>query len=351
MPCAERTSDTPMNLHRTRLAAATFALLCATASAGTQPPAPPALAPADQTITVRPHWTVGGEVRYRITHRRETTRSGQPANVLSMESTLNIRVLSADAKGYRLAWRSSVNSDRPPTADTLATLDQLGQRMPETLRLLKEGQETEILTDEDGLPVRLGNTDGLEKTAGVVRSELEAVLKTTGKDAGLPEAVTGLVKGLMSTEAVARQQLAFAQSVLGVMGGEFEGRKPLEAPLTLDNPLGQMLGADAPPLKATQRWQLESASDQALVIGHRVETDPESARQSLAITLDKLSQKLGKAMPRDAVKGVTIQDSSRYTIDRASGWPERLTIERKVAVDAANGQGVRTDTRTIERIR
>ncbi|MFP8777811.1 hypothetical protein [Hydrogenophaga sp. RWCD_12] len=333
-----------------RLAAATLSLLCAAAPAGAQTTAPAASVPVE-TITVRPHWTVGEEVRYRITHRRETTRSGQPAITLSVESMLNIRVLAADAKGYRLAWRSSVNSDRPPSAETLATLDQLAQRMPETLRLLKEGQETEIVTDEDGLPIRLGKTDGLEKTAGVVRNELDAVLKAASKDAAVPEAVTGLVKGLMSTEAVARQQLAFAQAVLGVMGGEFEGQTPLEAPLTLENPLGQMLGAEAPPLKGTQRWQLESASDKELVIGYRVETDPESARKSLAMTLEKLSQKLGKAMPKDAVKGVSIQDSSRYAIDRASGWPERVTIERKVAVDASNGQGVRTDTRTIERIR
>lgn len=332
-----------------RIAAATLSLFCVAVPASAQTKAP--TTELAETITVRPHWTVGEEVRYRITHRRETTRSGQAAATLSVESMLNIRVLAADAKGYRLAWRSSVNSDRPPSAETLATLDQLAQRMPETLRLLKEGQETEIVTDEDGLPVRLGSTDGLEKTASVVRTELDAVLRTASKDAALPEAVTGLVKGLMSTEAVARQQLAFAQAVLGAMGGEFEGQKPLEAPLTLDNPLGQMLGAEAPPLKATQRWQLESASDKELVVGHRVETDPESARKSLAITLEKLSQKLGKAMPRDAVKGVSIQDSSRYTIDRASGWPERVTIERQVAVDAANGQGVRTDTRTIERIR
>lgn len=338
-----------MTTRHWRLAAIPLLLLCAAATVSAQTTTPAAVAPG--TITIRPHWTVGEEVRYRITHRRETTRSGQPATVLSVESALNIRVLAADAKGYRLAWRSSVNSDRPPTAETIATLDQLGQRMPETLRLLKEGQETEILTDEDGLPTRLGKSEALEKTAGVVRDELDAVLRSATKEAEVPETVTTLVKGLMSTEAVARQQLAFAQAVLGAMGGEFDGRQPLEAPLTLDNPLGQMLGAEAPPLKATQRWQLESATDQQLVVGYRVDTDPESTRKSLAVTLEKLSQKLGKAMPRDAVKGVSIQDNSRYTIDRVSGWPERVTMERKVAVDASNGQGVRTDTRTIERIR
>jgi hypothetical protein len=313
------------------------------------------IAPAGaSTVAVRPAWTAGEEVRYRITRRRETLRSGQPPAVASVQSELTIRVAEAGTAGYRLGWRSSLDLDRPLPADTQATLDTLALRMPDTLRLLREGQEVEIVTDEDGLPVRLAHPEALEKAALVLRAELDALLKSPGKEGAthaVPEAIVALVRRLASPELIARQQLAFAQSLLAVMGGEFEGQTPIDVPLMLDNPIGQMLGTEAPPLKARQRWQLQSASATALVVDHRIDTDPDSTRVSLARALEQLGERVGKPVPKDAVRRASIQDTARYTIDRSTGWPERVQLERRIEMEASNGQGTRTETQDIVRIR
>jgi hypothetical protein len=352
------TSDTSLRRGAKARAGAALVLACAlvwTCGAGAQTAPATATSPADaSTVAVRPVWKAGEELRYRITRRRETLRSGQPPAVASVQSELKIRVAEAGATGYRLGWRSSLDLDRPLSADTQATLDTLAQRMPETLRLLREGQEVDIVTDEDGLPVRLAHPEALEQTARVLRTELDALLKTPGKEGAanaVPEAVVALVRRLASPELIGRQQLAFAQSLLAVMGGEFEGQTPIDVSLMLDNPIGQMLGTEAPALKAQQRWQLQSATATELVVGHRIDTDPDTTRLSLARALEQLGEKVGKPVPKDAVRRAAIQDNARYTIDRSTGWPERVLLERRIEMEASNGQGTRTETHDIVRIR
>ena len=56
-------------------------------------------------------------------------------------------------------------------------------------------------------------------------------------------------------------------------------------------------------------------------------------------------------MPKDAVRRATIRDNARYTIDRSTGWPERVLLERRIEMEASNGQGTRTETHDIVRIR
>ena len=306
------------------------------------------------TVVVRPRWKVGEELRYRITRQREILRSGQPPAVTSLQSDLKIRVTEASATGYRLAWRSSLDLDRPLSADMQNALDTLARRMPETLRLLREGQEVDIITDEDGLPLRLANPAALESMSRALRNELDGLLAVSGKDGAsnaAPESVLVLVRRLASPELIARQQLASAQSLLAVMGGEFEGQTPIDVSLLLDNPIGTMLGIEAPALKAQQRWQLQSATSTELVVGHRIDTDPEATRLSLAQALELLGGKVGKPVPKDAVKRATIQDTARYTIDRGTGWPERVQLERRIDMEASNGQGTRTETHDIVRLR
>lgn len=351
------TPETPLRPIAKAMARATLvlasALVCHGTSAQTAPTTATVSASAT-TVAVRPMWKAGEELRYRITRRRETLRSGQPPAVASVQSELKIRVAEASATGYRLGWRSSLDLDRPLSADTQTALDTLSQRMPETLRLLREGQEIDIVTDEDGLPVRLAHPEALEKTAQVLRTELEGLLRNPGKEGAanaVPEAVIALVRRWASPELIARQQLAFAQSLLAVMGGEFEGKTPIDLSLTLDNPIGQMLGTEAPALKAQQRWQLQSATSTELVVGHRIDTDPEATRLSLARALEQLGEKVGKPVPKDAVRRATIQDNARYTIDRSTGWPERVLLERRIEMEASNGQGTRTETQDIVRIR
>ena len=87
------------------------------------------------------------------------------------------------------------------------------------------------------------------------------------------------------------------------------------------------------------------------MVGHRITTDPETTRQSLARALELLGERIGKPVPKDAVKRATIQDSARYVIDRSTGWPERVLLERKIEMEASNGQGTRTDTQEIVRLR
>jgi hypothetical protein len=276
------TPETPLRPIAKAMARATLVLASALVFHGTNAQTAPTTATVSAsatTVAVRPMWKAGEELRYRITRRRETLRSGQPPAVASVQSELKIRVAEAGATGYRLGWRSSLDLDRPLSADTQTALDTLSQRMPETLRLLREGQEIDIVTDEDGLPVRLAHPEALEKTAQALRTELEGLLRNPGKEGAanaVPEAVIALVRRWASPELIARQQLAFAQSLLAVMGGEFEGQTPIDLSLTLDNPIGQMLGTEAPALKAHQRWQLQSATSTELVVGHRIDTDPEA---------------------------------------------------------------------------
>lgn len=352
------TSNTTPNRGAHARACATLALASAlvwTAGAIAQTtPATAALPATADTVVVRPVWKAGEELRYRLTRRRETLRTGQPPAVASVQSELKIRVTEVGATGYRLGWRSSLDLDRPLPADTQATLDALAPRMPETLRLLREGQEVDIVTDEDGLPVRLAHPEALEQTARVLRTELEGLLKAPGKEGSanaVPESVITLVRRLASPELIGRQQLASAQSLLAVMGGEFEGQTPIDVSLMLDNPIGQMLGTDAPALKAQQRWQLQSATSTELVVGHHIDTDPETTRLSLAKALEQLGEKVGKPVPKDAVRRATIRDNARYTIDRSTGWPERVQLERRIEMEASNGQGTRTETHDIVRIR
>lgn len=336
-------------------ALAVAATLAWTQGAHAQPtPATPASTVSADTVIVRPLWKVGEELRYRVTRRRETLRSGQPPAVNSVQSEWKIRVTEAGPTGYRLGWRSSLDLDRPLSADTQTTLDTLAQRMPETLRLLREGQEIDIVTDEDGLPLRLANPAAMETMSRTLRNELDGLLKAPGKESpsnAVPESVLALVRRLVSPELIARQQLASAQSLLAVMGGEFEGQTPIDVSLMLDNPIGQMLGTEAPALKAQQRWQLQSASSTELVVGHRIDTDPETTRLSLAKALEQLGERVGKPVPKDAVRRATIQDNARYTIDRSTGWPERVLLERRIEMEASNGQGTRTETQEIVRLR
>ncbi|MEO5926093.1 MAG: hypothetical protein ABIR70_19890 [Bryobacteraceae bacterium] len=270
-----------------------------------------ALSGSAQTLSVKPHFTVGDTFTVEISHVR--SNSTRPESNAKARNLNQVRVVETGPTGSLLEWvEGPVDYDdpaqvgNPVVAGASKALDNLRLMV----KLNARGEFTEL---QNEAVVSKQLLDVAEKVVKSVTAEAPA-----DQRAGLEV----VVRQMMQPAALLSSATRDIQMYFSLHGVEIEAAKPVETTVHLPNPIS------GTPIQAKLRIRLESANNLT------VQTIFNASEVQAAMT-----ELISKAAPGSPVPTVEVQDGGKYVYAPAPGLMQSVTYTRKVKA----GPQIRTD--------
>ena len=264
-----------------------------------------------QEIHLRPRLSSGDEFRLEVIRSRED--SNRPQATLSSRTPVDVRVVSADAKGFVVLWTPGPSEFEGAGADFDPTLGAASEIIGD--------QVFRIVLGPDGEFERVANEAELlpKLQAGV-----DLVIRASQKDMPAADAkrAEALVRQLLSPANLMAIATRDAQTYLSMYGAELAVGDAVEVPLSQPNPFG------GEPLAAVLRVRMESASAESATISSAVVYDGDALKK---MTVGIIAQAAVKPPPDEIAKfKFEMSDNAKYVFDRKSGLFREVTNDRRI---------------------
>ncbi|MDX6688679.1 MAG: hypothetical protein QOG15_136 [Solirubrobacteraceae bacterium] len=280
------------------------------AKASSQPTCTPAAGPAPATLKLAPQWAAGDTRKVTITKTRE--ESGQPST--ESGATAQLTVLRTGVQGSRLRWTSN---------DAVLPADQLPSVAAARLKDVAKGFVVRYTTDAGGAYVAKQNV-------AQIHARLAKILDALAQDPASAAAVKSSRAVMLSTPFIQTSVVKEIPELHGVYGLTLTEAKPLKLTRRIANPFG------ATALRADGTAELVQArNDRGCAI---VELDVKPTAAELAKSLADTFGAKATNVPQAARRaGLSVESSSRYTYDPATGWVVRVDVTQTVKINGKSG--------------
>jgi len=266
-----------------------------------------------QEITLSPKLREGDEFRLEISRVR--TNSARPQQNGKSRTMVDVRVVSATAKGFELDWvQGETQLDNP-----LAAKDPLILAAAQAVRdirfRLKMNAEGEL--------------EGLGNQAEVV-PKLQAIMDAIVKEmaARLPaeqrKAFEGFIAQVLSPGVLIASATREAEIYFGLNGVALSEKETLEADMQVPSPVGGGV------LPATFRVLMESANPESASLKTTTIYDP----QAILRMTHALAQQAGISIPAEELAktpAMKVDDDGKYFFDRRLGLMREVIVDRRIS--------------------
>jgi hypothetical protein len=264
-----------------------------------------------QEIHLRPRLLPGDEFRLEVFRSRED--SNRPQSNSASRTPVDVRVVSADAKGFVVLWTPGPSEFEGAGADFDPTLGAASEIIGE--------QQFRIVLGPDGEFERVANeADLLPK----LQAGVDLVIRAAMRDTPAAEAkrAEALVRQVLSPANLMTIATRDAQTYLSMYGAELAVGDAVEVPLSQPNPFG------GDPLPAVLRVRMESASPESATISSAVVYDGDALKR---MTVRIIAQAAVTPPPDEVAKfKFEMSDNAKYVFDRKSGLFREVTNDRRI---------------------
>jgi hypothetical protein len=277
-----------------------------------------ASAPA-AALDLEPHWKAGAHVDYVITKTR--ARTGVPAS--SGDTDVRIDILAATPEGYRIAWTFGETRLRDPATQA----NPIAARMAS----LMKGRRSVLRLDRSARVLEVVNWQELRDAMRPQLAEVAALMKKSGIDPVVAEAMVSQAGDVYSSEAKLRQfGLNEARVLFFALGRTYAGATPLAYDVHLPSPFG---GEPIPARMEVALQSLDRASGKA-VVTMRQQPDAQAMAGLMERATKAIAAQAGASAPAPgALPRLRIEDGGEFTIDLATGWATTASQTRTVDSD------------------
>jgi hypothetical protein len=267
-------------------------------------------------IWLIPIWEKGEKRIYEIVKIRE---QNQPPMKSTSRTSAEILVLEESDSGYKMQWKWG-----KVTIDGAAqTSNPIVQRFAN----LQEGLSIKFRIDEAARIEEVENweeiRDYILKAIGIIQEES----RSSGADANVLIQTASQMRSMFSNkEQIKTFCIGDIQLFMAAIGRDYDPCKPFEYEDRIANPFG------GEPLPTKGKFSLKVSdvkSDNVLVLWEQV-FDSDKALKAITEGIGKMApnpEKVRREM-LSQLKDFSIEDHGEYSIDKSSGWIERMSHMR-----------------------
>ncbi len=277
-----------------------------------------AAAHLSQDVAILPRWKQGDKIRLDFAKTKEDSR--RPEGNGTSHTPVELEILSADAKGFRVRWRNGATRF-PEGAAVPPILQQLMEKsiaIYTDLQLSPEGEFQAIVNEEE--------------VSRQVTELMHEIVQSMKPDAQFQE----IMKRVMTPELILQAATADAKTYFSPFGVAMKPKEKVKVDTKLDFPLapGQTLAAT---------YEMEFVSLQGdLAEFHSVTRFDEAALRQA--TLDFFAKVSNQAVDAAKVPHLQVKDTGIYRYQRASGTLREVIVERITEL----GPSRRLDRRVLQ---
>jgi hypothetical protein len=276
---------------------------------------------AVEVVALPTDWAVGDRFRLHLLEEQEDYRGrGQVAGG-GIRIAVDVEVLQKTADGYIFRWTWGKANVLAGSSDRMRLMGRVMDA--------NAGLKVDIRTDQYGTPVAVEN---LPEIIAFNERGAEIVLEAF-REEGLPEPALAQIRKMLGSflneSTISGSAMKDPQLLHYASGGVYE----LGVEQQYEDLVPNLLGGEPIPSRASFRLTAVDHEAGKATIEWRQTLDEARARDSLTATLNDLATGMGAPLPQGAgLPNVTIEDTGKFVMDLATGWPVSVHHERVTVI-------------------